>query len=306
MGAKLKEEDLNKLIGINFGRLKITKYLGHYKNTQKTKQHWFLCNCDCGNKNVIKSYQYLHNDVKIKSCGCWNIEHTIMFNKETKTNFDNKYIINEDGSCIIYANRWGKEFEVIVDKNFLNFLKSLNRKLQIDSRGYAFITRTDNTRQLFIHNLVIFGFDYYDKNMNILVDHIITKNIRDNRKSNLRPADDFENTHNTKRRKDNTTGIKGFCISRPKDMIKIKIRVRIEENYKRIGKTFDLSQKGLEDAIRWNLHKRKELHDEFTNYGFDINNKTEEEIIKEQSEIFIHNLNNIDKHYFFNQIRLDK
>ena len=47
-------------------------------------------------------------------------------------------------------------------------------------------------------------------------------------------------------------------------------------------------------------HIRKELHGEFANYGFDINNKNIDEIVEEQSKIFIDNLNEQNKKIFEN------
>ena len=301
MPEKFSKEKMENLIGKKFDRLTIIKYLGHYKTTQKDKRHWFLCNCDCGKKNIIKSYNYFfHSTVKLKSCGCWNTEHTIIFNKETKTNFDNEYKKNKDGSYTIYCIKRDKKFKVIVDADFFQFLKALNRRLQIDCRGYAFITRENSTKQLFIHNLVIFGFDYYDKHMNINVDHINTKNIRDDRKDNLRPADNFENTQNAKRRKDNTCGIKGFTIHISKNRPTAHITVRIQAYKKRIGKDFALSPKGLKQAIIWNHNERLKLHNNFSNFGYDIKNKTLKDIVKEQSQIFINNLTEQQKKVFYN------
>jgi hypothetical protein len=92
---------MEEKIGCKIGRLKIIKYLGYYKDNRKEAEHWFECTCDCGNKNIVKSYTYLfYTNVKLKSCGCWNSERTIMFNKETKTGFNNEYVIKNDGVYI--------------------------------------------------------------------------------------------------------------------------------------------------------------------------------------------------------------
>ena len=295
-----KHKKYDKYIGQKVGRLTITKYLGHYTNGRKAKEHWFLCDCECGNKDIIKSYTYLfHAKLLLKSCGCWNTEHTIIFNKETKTSFDNEYY-EKDGDYYIKAIKNNEEYTTIIDKEMFKYLKKKNRKLSIDSRGYAFISQEDTHIQMFIHNLVIFGEDYYNKNMNIFVDHINNTEIRDNRKSNLRPANDCENTQNAKKRKDNTCGIKGFTIKLPSNRPTAHITVRIQSYKNRIGKHFPLSPQGLEEAIIWNHNTRLELHGEFANFGYDTKGKTLDKIVKEQSEIFISNLTSEQQKAFYN------
>jgi len=149
------------------------------------------------------------------------------------------------------------------------------------------LTKEDSKRQLFIHNLVIFGEEYYTKNMKINVDHINSKEIRDDRKSNLRPANDFQNTQNAKIRKDNTCGIKGFTIRLPDSRPSATIAVRVQSYKKRVGKTFVFSEEGLEMAIIWNHNQRLLAHKEFANFGYDIEGKTMENIVEEQAKIFI-------------------
>jgi len=229
--------------------------------------------------------------------GSFTSEQVRQFNYETKTKFDNEYY-EKEGDYYITCVKNNIKYEVIVNKNFFVFLQIHNRKLQLDSRGYAYITRKDSHRQLFIHNLVLYGFDFYDKDVGRFVDHIDSKSIRDNRPSNLRPANDFENNCNRKINNNNTTGIKGFTISRPKDQIRPIIIVRIGKNHIRTRKTFHFDLEGLHNAILWNLKTRKELHKDFTNYGFDIDNKNINEVIEEQCNIFINNLSENDKCVF--------
>ena len=229
--------------------------------------------------------------------GSFTSEQVKQFNYETKTKFDNEYY-EKEGDYYIICFRSNIKYEVIVDEEFFLFLQLHNRKLQLDSRGYAYITRQDNHSQLFIHNLILYGFDYYDKNIGRFVDHINSKNIRDDRKSNLRPANDFENNCNRKLNNNSTTGIKGITINRPKDQIRPIIKVRIGKDYKRTTKAFHFDLEGLHSAILWNLKTRKEIHKEFTNYGFDIEGKDINIVIEEQCNIFINNLSGNDKCVF--------
>lgn len=219
-----------------------------------------------------------------------------MFNKATKTGFVSEYEI-KDNLAYIKVIKKKKTYITTVDLKTLDYLIKINRTLSIDCRGYIFISQEDTQRQLFIHNLVIFGLDYYTLNMDILVDH---KNgdILNNTEENLRIADNFDNTQNARRRKDNTCGIKGFTIRSRDDRPTKGITVRIQSHKDRIGKSFILSKEGLEQAIIWDYNARKEMHGEFMNYGFNANDKTLAEIVKEQSKIFISNLNESDLKIF--------
>jgi len=281
-----------------FGKLIVIKYLGKRGNQ---KVPYFNCKCDCGNE-VEKTITYLQRDRNTQielSCGCEASKWTIDFNKRTKSNFDSSYTkIDENTYEITVINKNG-EHKVIVDKNFLETLLKLNRTLSIDCRGYPFITREDSQRQLFIMNIIKCGFEFYDNNMEIIVDHINGKPL-DNRLFNLRITDDFGNTQNAKKRKDNTCGIKGFNIYRPKNRPRWIIRARIQSHKERIGMEAPLNYEGLKYLIIWDIITRLNLHDEFSNFGFDIHNKTFEQIIEEQTEIFMHNLSEEDLNVFNN------
>ena len=285
MKDKDKDEKYKNMVGEKCGKLTILEFIGRNKHQYPI----FKCKCDCGNK-VEKSYYYLfknHNKRLEPSCGCLATEYTRNFNSTTKTKFDNKYY-KENDYYIIEVIKDDDIIKIKVDDSVLYMLKKLDRKVQIDSRGYAFITRKNSSYKLFLMNIIKCGFDYYDKHISVLVDHI-NGDITDNRLCNLRIANVFQNTQNARKRKDNSTGIKGINLRIRNN--KYKLQCRIQNHKNRIGKIVPFSKIGLKYILLWNIKTRLSLHNEFFNFGFDIKNKTYNQIIKEQTDIFINNLN---------------
>ena len=66
--------ELKNLTGIKFGKLTVTKRV---ENTPKGGARW-LCKCDCGNEKEVASTNLLTG--RVKSCGCFLIEHGKIIN----------------------------------------------------------------------------------------------------------------------------------------------------------------------------------------------------------------------------------
>lgn len=70
------------LTGQKFGRLTVVKKLGHYKGNAL-----WLCECECGNKKIVRSDALRSN--RIRSCGCLKKEQNKINLNQTKHNKEN-------------------------------------------------------------------------------------------------------------------------------------------------------------------------------------------------------------------------
>lgn len=71
------------LIGKKFNRLTVISYFGR---NNRNELLW-NCICDCGGKNIVKTYFLVHNQVK--SCGCFGKENIKIINELTKKKYEN-------------------------------------------------------------------------------------------------------------------------------------------------------------------------------------------------------------------------
>ena len=100
------------------------------------------------------------------------------------------------------------------------------------------------------------------------IDHI-DGNGYNNTWSNLREADQSQNTMNTRIRSDNKTGVKGICfVNRTCPYYKVAIKA----NGSTISRNFGIvkyssKEKALEAAIAFIKELREKMHGEFTNHG---------------------------------------
>lgn len=221
------------LTGQKFGRLTVIERAEDRIDSKG--KHWakWLCECNCENQTRKIIEQSHLTSGKIVSCGCYNKERI----KETHKK-NNKYILHKDFGVLWTSNTNEEVYFDIEDTE--QILKYCWYK---DCTGYPASTINNKTTRLHAH----LGFKWCDH---------CNRNKLDNRKSNLRPCTQQENSMNRGLKRNNTSGITGvYWFSRDK---KWKVQININKRVKSLG-TF-VNKK---DAIKTRLIAELEYYGEF-------------------------------------------
>ena len=175
------------LTGQKFGRLTAKSKLP-LEDGQKII--YWLCDCDCGTKNVkVRGYSLRNGHTR--SCGCLNRETIIVRNHLTKKKY-NKYDLTND-----YGIGYTSKNELFYF-DLEDYEKIKNYCWMYDKDGY--VVDRNGIKQ---HRLIM-----NEDDSRIEIDHI-NHNVSDNRKINLRKANRFNNQSNAKLAKNNTSKCKG-------------------------------------------------------------------------------------------------
>lgn len=218
------------MIGKKFGRLTVTKLS---KNRSSDGRLMYYCDCDCGTIDVEVRGKSLRNGTT-QSCGCLHRE--AMFKRNKKYN---KYDLSGEYG-IGWTSNTNKEFYFDLE----DYDKIKDYCWWETDAGYIYCVMYDFDKRIGLHNLVT-GFPY--------VDHI-KHNKKDNRKSQLREANDRYNSKNQSKHSNNTSGHTGVSLDKEKN----KWEAYIGVDYKRIHLGY---YHNIEDAIK----ARKEAEEKY--YG---------------------------------------
>lgn len=226
--------------GQRFGRLIAKKYVGKDKNNQSL----WLCECDCGNEEVITNIHYLTSG-DTKSCGCLKKEQLIERNKKY-----NIYDLSGEYG-IGYLNN-NEEF--YFDLEDYDLIKDYC--WQVSSNGYIY--NKTSKEYILLHRLIL----------NLLDDESLTGdhadlNKKNNRKYNLRICSMQKNSFNRGLYKNNTSGTTGVFWN---DRMN-KWTAQIKHNYKNIILGY---YDNIEDAIDVRKQAEEEL---FGEYSYDNSQK---------------------------------
>ena len=194
-----------EMIGCKYNRLTVRECIGEMPNRQGI---YFLCDCKCGNKNVMVEMSKLRTG-HTKSCGC--LQKEIASNTNRKYN---KFDIHDD--VVIGYTSKGQQFLFDVE----DLPKVQKYCWYITNAGYV------------VHDNILLHRYVLDAPEGLDVDHK-NHNTVDCRKANLRKCKHKENICNSKTPSHNSSGYKGVV----KDRRNGKWMATIIENGRRHNKT---------------------------------------------------------------------
>lgn len=228
------------MTGLKIGRLSVIKF-SHID--EKTHVAMWLCDCDCGNKNILKRADVLTRKKPTLSCGCLQKEK---IKEIDRTNFRrrplllNKYDIFDE-YCVGYDSNNNKYY---VDTDDYDLIK--NHTWRLDPSNNYFCTAIDG-KKVYLHRLIM-GCTFGDKK---IVDHI-NGDRSDCRKANLRIVTYLENAWNAKTI--NPYGAKNIRNRGGS----YEVRIGYKNSQFQVG-----SFSNLDDAIAKRIEVEKELYPEY-------------------------------------------
>lgn len=230
------------LTGRKFGRLTVLKRCNDYISPSGQKQTRWICECECG--NVIEVTGKHLKSGKTLSCGCYGHENAAKaIKKYNKYEKMQNYYVGYDCN--------NKPFYFDIE----DFEKVKEYRWQIDDRGYVLTSYRENGKYVYIrmHELIM-----NTKNTKYCVDHIHGNSTRnDNRKCNLRIAENYQNAMNKDYSKRNSSGCVGVQYDKTTNKWDSSITVNKKVIY--LG-----SYTSFEEAVKARKEAEKKYQKEFS------------------------------------------
>jgi hypothetical protein len=231
----------NDITGKTFSRLTVVGQVDDYIKPSGKRESQWACQCDCGNKIIVRGYCLVNGHTK--SCGCLQKEKASTVKKK-------RNIYDLTGSYGI-----GYAFN---DEQFYFDLEDYDKIKDycwsFDKHGY--VQGNNKKSKIKFHRLVTSCPD------DMVVDHI--NHIKyDNRKSNLRICSQHENNMNRSIVTNNTSGVTGVTWNKKLNKWSAQIGVNGKNIYLGVYENF-------KDAVK----SRKEAEEKyFVEFRYDNSNK---------------------------------
>ena len=181
------------IVNQKFTRLLVLYRVENYIKPSGNKVAQWMCQCDCGNKIVVRGDHLRHQ--LVRSCGCLRDEKASDKCKNNKKY--NTYDLSGD-----YGIGYTENTNEIFLFDLEDYDKIKNYCWSINKDGYIYSSELGSNNIVFLHRLIMNPKD------NELVDHI-EHNKFDNRKSKLRIVNKSQNAMNSIIPINNTSGVKG-------------------------------------------------------------------------------------------------
>lgn len=220
---------------MRYGKLTTQYICGRTKNRNRI---WH-CICDCGNEIDVATGSLVSGNTK--SCGCLHKNSMREYGESHRRL--NVYDLTGDYG-IGYTSK-GEEF--YFDKEDYDLIKPYT--WYFNTEGYVITIAFGKTIRM--HILIMNSPKGKD------VDHI-NHNVSDNRKSNLRICEHYQNIINTKNYSNNTSGRKGVSWDKSRNKWIVSICVNRKQIY--LGRFED-----FEDAVQVRELAEQKYHKEYSN-----------------------------------------
>lgn len=187
------------------------------RNEGKKGTHW-LCQCDCGNPELVSTTGHQLKSGHTRSCGCYASEQIAKRNKKYSTK-TNRYI-EKDNVIILFDENNNK---CMIDKEDYAILKKwywrkVEKRNNIDKGYWVTNVKDDDkyeTSVLFIHQIVA-EIKYGEYNHKAYMPDHLSRDTNDNRKCNIALKTNQKNCRNRGKSKTNTSGKTGVSFSKQK------------------------------------------------------------------------------------------
>lgn len=253
----------SNLIGQRFERLVVLERADDEidKKSGKHKTRW-LCQCDCGNKKIVRGASL--TSWRVKSCGCLHkeVSQKLGASKKGICIKHNKYDLESFDYGVGYTSN-GDSF--YFDKEDYDLIKDTDWHFGGKLENRRYLRGLYNGKDICMHRLIMGVLD----NPNVVVDHIRANSQNDNRKENLRITTQARNCCNRNISKNNTSGCTGVSFNKRTNRYTAYIRVNGKQVF--LGNYIK-----LDDAI----NARKQAEEKY--YGEYSFNNSNKEIINDE------------------------